>query len=104
MTTIYFIRQATPDRTKGEDSTFPLSEKGQADIPLVTAYLHDKAIAIGTHGTALGTIILHYDSSYSFDEWMVMPMPWVVKMTFDRNVFKSIEKIDLFAQNEVNHV
>ena len=44
MTTIYFIRHATPDRTKGEDATFPLTEKGQADVALVTAYLQDKAI------------------------------------------------------------
>jgi len=29
MTTIYFIRHATPDRTSGEDATFPLSEKGR---------------------------------------------------------------------------
>ena len=46
MTTIYFIRHATPDRTSGEDATFPLSEKGQADVALVTAYLKDKDIDI----------------------------------------------------------
>lgn len=187
MTTIYFIRHATPDRTKGEDATYPLTEKGQTDVALVTTYLKDKAIdvvlsspfkrsydtidgfaksanltieviedfreravghewlttedfrayatsqwndfshklpggeclaevqsrnlaaledvldryngknlAIGTHGTALSTIILHYDSTYSFDEWLVMPMPWVAKMTFDGSKFVGIEKIDLF--------
>ena len=188
MTTIYFIRHATPDRTVGEDATYPLTEKGQTDVALVTAYLQDKAIdvvlsspfkrsydtvadfaktagltieviddfreraiggtwlpkdgfeahaakqwadfsyklpggeclaevqarniaaledvlcrykgkniAVGTHGTALSTIILYYDATHGFDEWLVMPMPWVVKMTFDGNDFAGLEKIDLFT-------
>ena len=191
MTQIYFIRHATPDRTKGEDATYPLSEKGQADVALVTAFLKDKAIdavlsspfkrsydtvadfaktagltveviddfreraighewvkkedfraytarqwddvtyklpggesfsevqarniaaleaaltrykgkniAIGTHGTALSTIIRYYDSSYSFDEKHAMPMPWVAKLTFNNHDFISIEKIDLFQAEE----
>ena len=46
MTTIYFIRHATPNRTSGTDATFPLSDKGQADVALVTAYLQDKSIDV----------------------------------------------------------
>ena len=46
MTNIYFIRHATPDRTKGEDANFPLTEKGQADVALVTEFLKDKAINV----------------------------------------------------------
>ena len=194
MTNIYFIRHATPDRTQGEDATFPLSEKGQKDVALVTAFLQDKAIdivlsspfkrsydtvadfankagltietihnfreraisegrwiddfetyarrqwadfsyklpdgeclaevqarnvaaledvltrhngkniAIGTHGTALSMIILHYNPSFSFEEFMAMPMPWTAKLTFEGNTFVSLEKTDLFQPNEVNHV
>ena len=196
MTTIYFIRHATPDRTVGEDATFPLSEKGLTDVPLVTAYLQDKAIdivlsspfkrsydtvadfaetagltieviddfreraisherwiddfatfskeqwadfsyklpdgecladvqarniavlkdvlvrykgkniAVGTHGTALSLIIHYYSPAYGFKDFKAMAslMPWAVKMTFDENACTAIEKIDLFAQNEVNHV
>ena len=50
------------------------------------------------------TIIRHYNPTYSFDQWKTMPMPWVAKMTFEGTTFKSLEKIDLFANNEVNHV
>ena len=185
MTNIYFIRHATPDRNIGVDATYPLSDKGQQDVALVTRYLYDKEIeavlsspfkrsydtvadfaktagltieviddfrerhvgkewiedfhsyakkcfedfsyklpggecysevqarniaalddvldryegkniAVGTHGTALSLIILHYDATYSFDEWVAMPMPWAVKMTFDGKKFAAIEKIDLF--------
>jgi len=193
MTTIYFVRHATPDRTIGVDATHPLTEKGQQDVPLVTKFLCDKKIdtvlsspfrrsydtvagfaktaglpieviddfrerhvgnewvedfhsyakkcfgdfsyklpggechsevqtrnvaaladvlaryngkniAVGTHGTALSLIILHYDDTYTFDEWLAMPMPWVAKMTFDGDKFIAIEKIDLFQLNEVNNV
>lgn len=47
MTQIYFIRHAEPTRganSKYTDRTYPLSAKGQADVPLVTNYLHDKNI------------------------------------------------------------
>jgi len=195
MTNIYFVRHATPDRSKGTDATFPLTPKGQQDVALVTTYLQDKNIdvvlsspfkrsydtvadfansagltvevikdfrerkvsdnwieadiflsyaknqwedhlyklpggenllevqtrnvtalmevltrysdkniVIGTHGTALSTIILHYDSSFTFDEWEAMPMPWIAKITFDNQQFVSIEKICLFELNEVSNV
>jgi len=195
MTTIYFVRHATPDRSAGAyaDATFPLTEKGQKDVALVTAFLKDKNIdavlsspfkrsydtvadfassagltieviedfreravghewiedfksygeaqwadysyklpggesleevqsrniialedvltryqgktlAIGTHGTALSTMILHYGPHITHDEWRAMPMPWVAKMTLDGSKFVSLEKIDLFKLNEVNNV
>ena len=46
MTTVYFIRHATPDRSIGEDATHPLTEKGLADVAMVTKYLQDKKIDI----------------------------------------------------------
>jgi len=60
----------------------------------------EKYIVIGTHGTALSTIIQYYDRSYGFADFMAMVdiMPWVVKMTFDKNKCAGIEKINLFAQ------
>jgi len=49
MTVIYFVRHATPDRSGiggSNDATFPLSEKGLADVELVTAFLQDKKIDV----------------------------------------------------------
>ena len=63
-----------------------------------------KNIVIGTHGTALSTIINYYDNTYGFkDFWaMVHIMPWVVVMEFDGNKLMQMTKIDLFGvQNEV---
>ncbi|MCL2218200.1 MAG: histidine phosphatase family protein [Defluviitaleaceae bacterium] len=58
----------------------------------------DKIIVIGTHGTALSTIINHYDSTYGFEDYMAMVYitPWVVRMDFDDKICRKIEKIDLF--------
>ena len=60
----------------------------------------DKNIVIGTHGTALSTIINYYDGSYTFNDFMSMVdiMPWIVKMHFDGNRFAGMDKIDLFHQ------
>ena len=57
-----------------------------------------KNIAIGTHGTALSTIINHYDNTYGFEDFktMVHIAPWVVVMEFDGDNCLNIEKIDLF--------
>ena len=56
-----------------------------------------KNIVIGTHGTALSTIINYYDNTYGHQDFMDMvhKTPWIVKMIFDGNVFAEMEKIDL---------
>ena len=63
----------------------------------------DKNIAVGTHGTALSTIINHYDPSYGFDDFMRMVniMPWVVVMEFDKTRCICITKIDITGGNHV---
>ena len=56
-----------------------------------------KNIVIGTHGTALSTIINYYEPSYGykdFDEIRSL-MPWVVKFTFDEMICVKIEKINI---------
>ncbi|MDR0936199.1 MAG: histidine phosphatase family protein [Oscillospiraceae bacterium] len=57
----------------------------------------DKNIAIGTHGTALSTIINYYDNSFGFQDFLAMVniLPWVVKMIFDGEICVKIEKIDI---------
>jgi 2,3-bisphosphoglycerate-dependent phosphoglycerate mutase len=58
-----------------------------------------KNIVIGTHGTALSTIINYYDRTYGFADFMAMVnmLPWVVKADFNDDGCISMEKIDLFA-------
>ena len=189
-TTIYFVRHAEPDRSVGEDATYPLTAKGAADCALVTHFLSDKNIdivlsspfkravdtvkgfadsvslnvgivddfrerrvssewvhdfdsfgrkqwddfsyklhdgeslnevskrnlraledvltrfrgkniVIGTHGTALSTIILNYDKTFGYDDWNHMPMPWIVQMDFNDDGCLGMVKTDVFDPNPV---
>ena len=57
-------------------------------------------LVVGTHGTALSTIINYYDCSYGYTDFMAMVniMPWIVKMVFAGTALQSLEKIDLFQR------
>ena len=54
-----------------------------------------KTIVIGTHGTALSTILNYYDSSFGLDDFLriVGWMPYIVELTFEGD--KLIEKKEL---------
>lgn len=56
-----------------------------------------KNIVVGSHGTALSTIINYYDNTFNYNNFaeIVGLMPWVVKFEFDDNRCISIEQIDL---------
>lgn len=60
---------------------------------------NDKNIVIGTHGTALMTILNYYDKKHGFSDFMEMVniLPWVVKIEFNKNNCTKIEKINLFT-------
>lgn len=51
----------------------------------------NETIAIGTHGTALGAIINHYDKSFDFDRFLsiVDKMPIIVEFKFNGTAFES---------------
>lgn len=59
----------------------------------------DKVIAVGSHGTALSSIIHYYDKSFGYEDFKRIKniMPWIVKITFDSHSCIQIEEINLFA-------
>ena len=56
-----------------------------------------KRIVIGTHATALSTIINYYDNTYGFKDFEAMEnkLPWAVKLSFEGLTCVEIEKFDL---------
>ena len=54
-----------------------------------------KNIVIGTHGTALSSIINYYDKNFDGDSFMKIIdfMPWILKMEFDGKRFLSKEEV-----------
>jgi 2,3-bisphosphoglycerate-dependent phosphoglycerate mutase len=53
-------------------------------------------IAVGSHGTALSTIMNYYDKSFDFNSFqkIVGLMPWIVHFTFDGKTCAGIECVD----------
>ena len=56
-----------------------------------------ESIAIGTHGTALGTIINYYDSSFGYGDFcrIVDKMPYILHFTFDGLRVESVTEVEL---------
>lgn len=59
----------------------------------------DKTIVIGSHGTALSTIINYYDNSFGYEDFERIRtlMPWIVEFTFQNDECISIKYVDLFS-------
>ena len=57
-------------------------------------------IVVGSHGTAISTILNHYRPSFGLQDFLHIQslMPWVVKLLFDGLECRKIETIDLFAR------
>jgi 2,3-bisphosphoglycerate-dependent phosphoglycerate mutase len=75
-----------------------VQERNIAALNDVLTRHKDKIIAIGTHGTALSTIINYYDNTYGFKDFMAMVniLPWAVRMDFNENGCIGMEKFDLY--------
>ena len=56
-----------------------------------------KNIAIGSHGTALSTIINHYNKSFGYEDFerIRTVLPWIVEFTFQNAECISIEYVDV---------
>ena len=96
-----FLKQQWTDFSHSLSDGECLSEVQKRNIAALNQVLNrhkNKNIVIGTHGTALSTIINYYDNTYGYNDFMEMVniMPWVVKMEFDGYYCVEIEKIDLF--------
>jgi len=57
-----------------------------------------KTIVVGSHGTALSTIVNYYDNSFGYAEFEKIRglMPWVVEFTFDGQKCVGIKQYNLF--------
>lgn len=59
----------------------------------------DKTAVIGSHGTALSTIIHHFRPEFGYESFeRIRPlMPWIVHFTFDGNLCVKVEEYDVFT-------
>ena len=59
-----------------------------------------KNIVVGSHGTALSTIINYYDKTFGYSEFNKIRylMPWIVEFAFEENICVNIQKYNLFER------
>lgn len=77
-----------------------LAEVQTRNVAALKQTLHEyrgKTIMIGSHGTALSTIINHFNPKFGYNDFEKIRrlMPWVVRFTFDNMELVSLETIDL---------
>ncbi len=57
-----------------------------------------KEIVVGSHGTALSTIINYYNPAFGFEDFQKIKklMPWIVRFEFEGDICISIKEYNLF--------
>ncbi len=62
-----------------------VQERNISALKSVLDKYRGKHIIIGSHGTALSTIINYYDHSFGYDDFALIKnkMPWIVELIFD---------------------
>ena len=85
--------------TDGE-SLSEVQKRNIAALQSVLETYQGKNIVIGTHGTALSTIINYYDKDFGYCDFQKITklMPWVVRMEFDLECCVTITQYDLFKE------
>lgn len=57
-----------------------------------------QTIVVGSHGTALSTVIRYYQPEFGYPEFLrLAKMPWIVEFSFDGELCRSIVSHDLFT-------
>ncbi len=81
------------------ESLYEVQKRNIDALYVVLNEYEGKNIVIGSHGTALSTIINHYDKFFCYEDFkgIVNAMPWIVKICFDKQDCVAIEKFDLFT-------
>lgn len=61
-----------------------------------------KNIVVGSHGTALSTIINYYDKTFGYSEFLKIKslMPWIVRFAFEDKTCVGIWKYNLFENDK----
>lgn len=79
----------------GGESIKSVQERNIEELALVLKANKNKKSIIGTHGTALATMISYYSKSFSVDDFLkfIGIMPYIIKMRFNDGALKDMEEI-----------
>ncbi len=80
-------------KEKGGESLNEVQERNIKAVNNILKNHHNQTVVIGTHGTALCTILNYYDKKIDFEFFksMAHKMPFLVELTFDNEEYKNME-------------
>lgn len=80
------------------ESLGEVQKRNIAALEKVLNKYNGKTIVVGSHGTALSTIINYYDHTFGYEEFEKIRalMPWVVKFVFEDGKCLEIEQYNVF--------
>lgn len=86
----------------GGESLFEVQKRNLSALEETLDKYPEKTIMIGTHGTALSTILHHYQPKFDFLEFEKIRdlMPWIAEADFAGKSCVSIISYDLFRRKE----
>lgn len=84
-------------KRKGGESLAEVQQRNIAALKKVIHQYENKNIVVGSHGTALSTIINYYDITFGYEEFndIKHKMPWIVELTFQGDKFLEWKSYDL---------
>ena len=87
-------------KLSGGESLEEVQRRNIAALEEVLARFPEKTVAIGSHGTALSTVLHHFRPGFGFAEFeRIRPvMPWIVRLDFEERICIGIEAYDVFTQ------
>jgi len=93
-----FVEKMWEDHRKsidGGESIIEVQERNIKELRNVIKENENRKVIIGTHGTALASIMNYYDEKFTYKDFMhfIGKMPYVIKMVMDGDVFISLEEI-----------
>lgn len=85
----------------GGESLHEVQARNIAALFDVLGRYPEKNIVIGSHGTALSTVINYFDNTFGYDQFMTIKdlMPWIVRFDFDGQKCESIQAFNLFIKS-----
>ncbi len=81
------------------ESLSEVQKRNVAALEDVLSRCAGRTVAVGAHGTALSTLLNHFDPAFGYEAFLKIRslMPWVVKLTFEGDACVGIECIDLYS-------
>ncbi|MBQ9120461.1 MAG: histidine phosphatase family protein [Lachnospiraceae bacterium] len=86
--------------TDGE-TLHEVQQRNIAALMEVVKQYPDKNLVVGSHGTALSTIINHFKPSFGYEDFQRIRglMPWIVRFDFEGEACIAIEEFNVFELN-----